>query len=66
MQARPRPSGGTGIKRPGRCAQRDKTFKMNKFINIPKNTDIKHHGQVFRKIAVRRRATYPGNRGGIY
>ena len=49
MQARPRPSGGTGKKRPGWHAQRDKMFKIKKFINNPKNVDIKHHGQVIRK-----------------
>ena len=44
--------GGTGIKRPGQCAQRDKTFKIKKFVNNPKNVDIKHHGQVVRKMTV--------------
>ena len=28
--------GGTGIKRPGQCAQRDKIFKIKKFVNNPK------------------------------
>ena len=44
--------GGTGIKRPGQCAQRDKTFKIKKFVNNPNNVDIKHHGQVVRKLTV--------------
>ena len=66
MQARHRPSGGTGIKRPGRRAQRDKAFKIKKFISNPKNVDIKHHGQVVRKMTVQRRAIYPSNCAGLY
>ena len=66
MQARPRPSEGTGIKRPGRPARRDKTFKVKKYINNPKNADIKHRGQVLRKMTVQRKAIYPGNQAVIY
>ena len=66
MQARPRPSGGTGVKRPGQCARRDKTFKIKKIINNPKNIDVKHQKQVVRKMTVQRRAIYPGNCAGLY
>ena len=66
IQARSRPSGGPGVKRPGRHAWREKTFKIKKFINNPKNVDVKHRGQVVRKMTVRRRAIYPGNPAGLY
>ena len=66
MQTRPRPSGGTIVKRPGRRAGMDKAFKIKKFITNPKNVDVKHHGQVVRKMTVQRRAIYPSNRAGLY
>ena len=49
MQTRPRPSGGTVVKRPGRHARIDKTFKIKKIINNPKNIDIKYRQHVVEK-----------------
>ena len=56
---------GRGIKNiEGRV--RNKTFKIKKLIAVPKNIEVKKNGQVDRKMTVRRRAIFPGARGGQY
>ena len=56
---------GTGVKNiEGRV--RNKTFKIKKLIAVPKNLEVKKNGQVVRRMTVRRRAIFPGERGDQY
>lgn len=65
VRARPRPASGIGVKRP-QGPRRDKKWKIKCKIPNIRNIDVKHRGQVVRKMTVRRRAIYPPIVGRVY
>ena len=66
MQApRPRPTDGVNVKQI-QGPRRDKKWKINQKIQKSKNVDIKHRGQIVRRMTVCRRTIYPATVGGVY
>ena len=62
---RPRPRGGIGVKR-NLGPRRDKKWKIKRKIQNSKNVDVKHRGQIVRRMTVCRRAIYPATVAGVY
>ena len=60
-----RPTDGVSVKRiPG--PRRDKKWKIKQKIQNSKNVDIKHRGQIVRRMTVCRRTIYPATVAGVY
>ena len=47
-------------------SKRNKGIKIKKLLSQPKMVTVKKNGQVLRKMAVRRKAYFPGRRRKIY
>ena len=60
-----RPTEGVGVKQI-QGQRRDKKWKIKQKIQNNKNVDVKHRGQVVRKMTVCRRAIYPSTVGEVY
>ena len=60
-----RPTDGVGIKRI-QGPRRDKKWKIKWKIQNSKNVDVKHRGQIVRRMTVHRRAIYPTTVGEVY
>ena len=60
-----RPTDSVGVKRI-QGPRRDKRCKIKQKIQNSKNVDVKHRGQIVRRMTVHRRAVYPATIGGVY
>ena len=59
------PTDGVGVKQI-QGPRRDKKWKIKRKIQNSKNVDVKHRGQIFKRMTVCRRAIYPTTVGGVY
>ena len=62
---RPIHSGGVGVKRMP-TANKNKKWKIKRKIPNARNIDVKHRGNIVKKMTVGRKAIYPSFRGGVY
>ena len=60
-----RPTDGVGVKWI-QGLRRDKKWKIKRKIQNSKNVDVRHRGQIVRRMTVCRRAIYPATVGGVY
>lgn len=62
---RPLHRGGIGVKQM-QIINRIKKWRIRRQIATHKNIDVKHRGNVVRKMTVQRKAIFPSFRGGVY
>ena len=64
--ARPRPSGGVGVKNMQAFRRRNRNIKIKKLLTHPRPIEAKKNGVVIRKMVVRRKSYFPGKRAKVY
>ena len=64
--ARPRPSGGIGVKNMQAFRRRNRNIKIKKLLTQPGPIEVKKNGVVIRKMVVRRKSYFPGKRAKVY
>ena len=64
--ARPRPSGGIGVKNMQAFRRRNRNIKIKKLLTQPRPIEVKKNGVVIRKMVVRRKSYFPGKRAKVY
>ena len=62
QRLRSRPRGGAGVKNIENCRHSNKDIKIKKLLAQSKNIQVKHRGQVVRRITVRRKSIFPAKR----
>ena len=62
----PRHSGGAGVKRMRINKRQSAKWKIKRYTPPARDINVKHRGQVVRKMTVRRSAIYPDAAGGTY
>ena len=64
--ARPRPSGGIGVKNMDRFRKRNRNLKIKKVLPQPKVVNVKKNGVVVRKMTVHQKTYFPGRKKKVY
>ena len=62
MPRRPVRAAGRGEKNNDWVRIRNRRYKIKRILVQPRNIDVRHHGRVVRRMAVRRSTIYPSTR----